>query len=722
MDELDEEGLDLVDLFCGAGGFSEGFRQTGLFNIKYGLDNWQPAMKTFQKNLSPEKVPNGSTDIREIEISDIPDDPDVIIGGPPCTYFSMSNKAGNGDKEEGMVLVRKFLEIIKKKDPDFWIMENIPRLKPSLEEEIENDELKEIGLEIPERNVYVASEFGVPQKRRRLFSGDYPDIGDEKFGFKEETESRSMRGVIEKLPHPLEIEDEKEHQDPLYEQISRKAPNLTDQYYNTFLTKHEWIDSRKNKEEHRFYGKMKFPDLTINHTDGNTRPSRTVTAFVVKSGRETIAIKDRRSCFRLDLKDHVGYLRDIDFEERKTITESLSRAFDNKGYEVSTDSIVSKVEKVRNPREWKEWWKDDNDKDKPFEEKRDRWWLNDGEMTYLLEADEDEGVLRVYLRRHRSAAYRIPTVREIASIQSFPITFQFHADSFSKKHRLVGNAVPPLLARKFARAILIEKGMGDPFDGDDTTLKYDFKDSENERAFEPESDSPHKGDRYYRYNRRFVDFIGLDSNSSRKGCRVDIDNQKREKPLHPIYREEEIEHIMGWRCRLFTGYAETVDDMVVRPHHIISLIETQDQRFISKAKEMSRELVEVGKKQIPDASTYQAFFTARKKDLFHSPYWLTNILDKLIKRYFDDEDYRDDIIKDIGEELDLREEIDVRVGIAAKMLAGVLACEMMNSGTYWMIENLEEVYSEDDWPRMERPDEGLKKSGCEEIMKRIEDI
>jgi len=203
---------------------------------------------------------------------------------------------------------------------------------------------------------------------------------------------------------------------------------------------------------------------------------------------------------------------------------------------------------------------------------------------------------------------------------------------------------------------------------------------------------------------------------------VDIDNQKEEKPLHPIYREDEIEHTMGWRCRLFTGYAETVEDMVVRPYYIISLIEAQDRRFISKAKEMSRELVEVGKKQIPDASTYQAFFTARKKDLFHSPYWLTNILDNLVKRYFDDEDYRDEIIKDVGDELDLREEIDMRVSIAAKMLAGVLACKIMNSGTYWMIDNWKEVYQEDEWPESKKPDEGLKISGCEKIMKKIEDI
>ena len=41
--------LRVVDLFCGAGGFSEGFRQAG-FQILAGVDNWQVATSTFKAN------------------------------------------------------------------------------------------------------------------------------------------------------------------------------------------------------------------------------------------------------------------------------------------------------------------------------------------------------------------------------------------------------------------------------------------------------------------------------------------------------------------------------------------------------------------------------------------------------------------------------------------------------------------------------------------------
>ena len=45
------EKFTVLDLFCGAGGFSEGFRQQG-FDIVLGVDNWQPAIDTFNHNFN----------------------------------------------------------------------------------------------------------------------------------------------------------------------------------------------------------------------------------------------------------------------------------------------------------------------------------------------------------------------------------------------------------------------------------------------------------------------------------------------------------------------------------------------------------------------------------------------------------------------------------------------------------------------------------------------
>ena len=48
----------LIDFFCGGGGFTEGFRQMG-FETLLGVDNWEPAIKTYNLNYGLEcKVKN----------------------------------------------------------------------------------------------------------------------------------------------------------------------------------------------------------------------------------------------------------------------------------------------------------------------------------------------------------------------------------------------------------------------------------------------------------------------------------------------------------------------------------------------------------------------------------------------------------------------------------------------------------------------------------------
>ncbi|MGC8547355.1 MAG: DNA cytosine methyltransferase, partial [Thermoplasmata archaeon] len=46
---MEERGLTVIDLFCGAGGFSEGFHQAG-FDVVLGVDNWRPACETHRLN------------------------------------------------------------------------------------------------------------------------------------------------------------------------------------------------------------------------------------------------------------------------------------------------------------------------------------------------------------------------------------------------------------------------------------------------------------------------------------------------------------------------------------------------------------------------------------------------------------------------------------------------------------------------------------------------
>ena len=63
---------------------------------------------------------------------------------------------------------------------------------------------------------------------------------------------------------------------------------------------------------------------------------------------------------------------------------------------------------------------------------------------------------------HQDGKYRLPTVREAASMMSFPIDYRFYGKSKATKHILVGNAVPPKLSYAVAKAILIDAGEAVP--------------------------------------------------------------------------------------------------------------------------------------------------------------------------------------------------------------------------------------------------------------------
>lgn len=58
--------------------------------------------------------------------------------------------------------------------------------------------------------------------------------------------------------------------------------------------------------------------------------------------------------------------------------------------------------------------------------------------------------------------YRLPTVREAASMMSFPIDYWFYGESKGVKHTLVGNAVPPKLSYALARAIAVAENVPIP--------------------------------------------------------------------------------------------------------------------------------------------------------------------------------------------------------------------------------------------------------------------
>ena len=165
--------MNVIDLFCGCGGFSKGFFEAG-FNICYGIDNWKDAIVTYKHNFPATVISN--EDITCICGNDIlnainmkKEDIDVIIGGPPCQGFSVSGKRMVDDPRN--ILYKSFVEIVGDIGPKIFVMENVPGMVRLFNGKVKDEIIKdftEIGYNV-EMKLLSSDNFGVPQQRKRVF-------------------------------------------------------------------------------------------------------------------------------------------------------------------------------------------------------------------------------------------------------------------------------------------------------------------------------------------------------------------------------------------------------------------------------------------------------------------------------------------------------------------------------------------------------------------------
>jgi DNA (cytosine-5)-methyltransferase 1 len=256
---------------------------------------------------------------------------DVVVGSPPCTQFSFSNRGGTGDIADGLVDIEKFLEIVAFLKPRFWAMENVPRVKDILDVHLATGGLLARFKDLRIKSMVVdMSEFGLPQRRRRCIAGNF----DFKLllSYRQKCERRTLGEVLKALAGKMVI-------DPIYG-VSASRAEITDHEPEPPLNEEEERMNRESKMFHPVYNNMAFPDP-------KTSPVRTITATCTRVSRESVVIR----------------------------------------------------------------------------------------------APENPKILR-----------RL-TVRERASLQGFPISYQFFGASYAQKLKLVGNAIPPLMTFYIAQAM-----------------------------------------------------------------------------------------------------------------------------------------------------------------------------------------------------------------------------------------------------------------------------
>lgn len=199
-----KNGFKVIDLFCGAGGSSCGFKMAG-FDVVGAIDVNKIAAATHEINF-----PNNYTvcgDIQEFT----PDkmelktgkDIDVIIGSPPCqTFSSLShgkiNSLGRDIKDDiRNFYYKSFIDYVVHFSPKIFVMENVPGFKTKYKGKIFNDlvtffESYNNGEYIIKDALLQSEDYGVPQTRKRLFVVGYKR--KYKFDFPEPTHSNGLLG------------------------------------------------------------------------------------------------------------------------------------------------------------------------------------------------------------------------------------------------------------------------------------------------------------------------------------------------------------------------------------------------------------------------------------------------------------------------------------------------------------------------------------------------
>ena len=303
--------LKVIDFFCGAGGFSEGFRQMG-YEIIYGFDHWKPAVDTFNHNFNLNCEIKNILDFKKsiAEIENLPNT-EIIIGSPPCVSFSSSNKSGNADKSLGVELTETFLRIVavKKHQPNSilkaWFMENVVNSKRYLQTAYTFKDLGltewanknrisplKIAIDLYENSAIINSaDYGSFQARKRVVSGEIikkgklilPKSSHSEAGLDGKKKYLTIGKMKQNFPQPFTKISDKIIKDPHY-QIKISQSQLTDHFYDTGIYKVEWKFSKYWKTNHPFMGKMSFPE-------NENKPSRTITATKIANSRESIIYK-----------------------------------------------------------------------------------------------------------------------------------------------------------------------------------------------------------------------------------------------------------------------------------------------------------------------------------------------------------------------------------------------------------------------------------------------
>jgi DNA (cytosine-5)-methyltransferase 1 len=395
-----------LDLFCGCGGFSLGLERAGL-SCAAAIDVDRHAIDALKTNL-PGIEHALCRDLTTFKPEDLQaligrQKIDMIVGGPPCQGFSRVRKVdgtNNGErlvKDPRRLLYKNYLHYVEFFRPSIFVMENVPGIRQAAGGEFFKSiqlDARRLGYRV-HSTMCLAWQHGVPQKRERQF----------------------IIGTASNLPiFSTEVYVPRTHADPDMR-----------------------VNSRRPEEQRRGRGRKKRlePPVTLWEAIGDLPPLQIKSGefngeYDPIRGREHLERYGRR--FMLDVLK-AGEAEALTAHVSRFHSERDLRDFDRLKEGESAKQALKRGEKMEFPYDRSHFL------DRYTRQHRDQLC-----STIVAHLSKD-GLMYIHPTQRRSL-----TVREAARVQTFPDTFTFPSSKLIA-YRLIGNAVPPVLAHAIGRGV-----------------------------------------------------------------------------------------------------------------------------------------------------------------------------------------------------------------------------------------------------------------------------
>jgi DNA (cytosine-5)-methyltransferase 1 len=230
---------NVIDLFCGCGGLSLGFEKAD-YHVLVGIDMWKDALITYQSNHKNSQTicaDLSTLSPSSVELSIGGNKVDVIIGGPPCQGFSIAGKRLVDDERNK--LYQSFVRMVAHFKPKAFVLENVPNILSMANGAIKDAiiaDFEELGYKVVTK-VLIASDYGVPQNRKRaIFVGTSNGV-EYKYPSPTVSEPVTVKDAISDLPSESITDGENYPSQPLsdYQRLMRKGSKGV---YNHDITIH----------------------------------------------------------------------------------------------------------------------------------------------------------------------------------------------------------------------------------------------------------------------------------------------------------------------------------------------------------------------------------------------------------------------------------------------------------------------------------------------------